>query len=67
MEEKSKRVVVSGKFFDFLERISSFRREGKDRRDAKDDIGDTILTVIGQNYPTPVETTRANEQSAARM
>lgn len=33
-DETKQRVVASGRLFEFLERVSSFRREGKDRRDA---------------------------------
>lgn len=53
-----------GKLWEFLERLSAFRREGKDRRDAGDVVGERLLDVIGRNYPTPVETTRHTDGHA---
>jgi hypothetical protein len=64
---KGDKMDASGRLHEFLERVSSFRREGKDRRDADDVVGDTILTVISRNYPSPVEVSRPESENQARM
>jgi hypothetical protein len=32
-----------------------------------DIVGETILTVIAKNYPSPIETSHAEEESLAKM
>jgi glycerol-3-phosphate O-acyltransferase len=53
--------AISGKMRQFLERLNTFRREGKDRRDADDVVGSAVLDVIQRNLPRPVEYTRTGE------
>lgn len=52
-----------GKLWEFLEHLNSFRREGKDRRDAGDVVGEAVLRVLRQNTPAPVETTQERTSS----
>ncbi|MCO5555734.1 hypothetical protein L7F22_009279 [Adiantum nelumboides] len=59
------RASPSGKLWEFLERLNAFRREGKDRRDADDVVGETVMSVIQQNYPSPVESSR--QENAANL
>lgn len=46
--KESGRLESSGRLLEFLERINSFRREGKDRRDAGEFIIQFIFTCCGR-------------------
>lgn len=59
MDDACQRVRTTGRLFEFLERISSFRREGKDRRDA----GACRSACSGRPHPlTPLPCRRRGER-----
>ncbi|PWN45569.1 acyltransferase-domain-containing protein [Ceraceosorus guamensis] len=55
------RVTNTGPLVSFLERLSAFRREGKDRRDEGSVISERIGNVVRANFAPVVELTRLGE------
>lgn len=58
-------LVPGGKLSNFIERMSAFRREGKDRRDEGGIVSDRVLTIVRANFGPVVEWTR--QDKGARM
>jgi hypothetical protein len=55
--------VPSGKLWDFLEHLGTFRREGKDRRDQSDIVGVRIMRIVEKNFPPVVEMERKEDEA----
>jgi len=58
-------LVTGGKLAVFIERMSAFRREGKDRRDDGGVVSERVLSIVRANYGPVVEWTR--QDNGARM
>jgi len=59
----TKDAIPTGKLWDFLEHLGTFRREGKDRRDQSEIVGVRIMEIVEKNFPPVVERERREDEA----